>query len=69
MSCRAWTPPAFKLDGRAPLGSVPPASLRTSCIAVAFRLGKPLGRGNENGAAAAIDAAVEARTTLEKCML
>lgn len=39
MSCRAWIPPAFKLDGRAPLVRVPPASLNTCCIAVAFSWG------------------------------
>lgn len=62
-------PGAFKLDGRAPLGRVPPASLKTCCIAVALRLGKPLASGKENGAAAARDAAVEARMTLEKCIM
>lgn len=62
-------PAALSDDGRGPLGRVPPATLKTSCMAAGLRFGNPLARGKENGAAAAVDTAVEARTNLEKCIL
>ena len=54
--------------GAGPLGRVPPASFCTACIAVEFKLGKPLGNGKEKGAAAARFATAEVRATVEKRM-